>query len=641
MVFIDVRTCSAEKLIRVSCPHLQSSVKIVNPESTLKSSLDKGFMALRRILVSLILLFAFAGAAWLLQPHARPSTQTPSKPDGTGLPIQSFEFSYESESYLNPLLPGSESSQQGFSIACESKGFMHLGRSEVNAWSLLFEFTHVLCADADLMRERGLARALRYTRAYLASQEAAQRATEDPALAIARSLFLSMDMNLRKTWQGSMGDYQEQRLEGVVMPEISWTLDDNQVQWTRTFTGDLPGQKQADLVHTLRYQLAGRSEVTDPIEWGLVQLEGSEQSTSMYKKRLLARTDLKLRMQRVSRTFPDLPTLWAETPSNISAVAPQLFSAEEKSQLLQRWRQFRDGEGQQANRGSTQSNQDEYLELKQALRQDPTLADELAADLDAIDPTSSAFATLSGALIYSGETQALNAFVEKALAHKDDDAWQQRALPMIGLAPNPTGASWKYLDTMRQDSKEPSMKTAAELAMATHLKRGYQDPTFITEIQVRLQAARTETDRLHLLDVVGNSGLDQFLPIIHSWLQEASLPLRLRIAQSLRFMEDPKAETLLLEMAADQNPELAAMALQSLQQRQPSRDAIPVLLQVLTRSRDDRLRLMILENLYAARHQDAELLKKIQRIRSELTMGASLARAWDQLEKDWVDPVET
>jgi hypothetical protein len=212
---------------------------------------------------------------------------------------------------------------------------------------------------------------------------------------------------------------------------------------------------------------------------------------------------------------------------------------------------------------------------------------------------------------------------------------------MIGLAPNPTGASWKYLDTMRQDSKEPSMKTAAELAMATHLKRGYQDPTFITEIQVRLQAARTETDRLHLLDVVGNSGLDQFLPIIHSWLQEASLPLRLRIAQSLRFMEDPKAETLLLEMAADQNPELAAMALQSLQQRQPSRDAIPVLLQVLTRSRDDRLRLMILENLYAARHQDAELLKKIQRIRSELTMGASLARAWDQLEKDWVDPVET
>ncbi len=602
-------------------------------------------MALRRIIVGLGLLAIFAGAVLLLWPAQSVPKQSHESHPSTNFPVQSFSFTYTSQSYLNPTLPGSQGTGQGLTIACESKGLMHLKGTGAEPFALLFEFTDALCGGANVISERGLARTGHYTREFLTSAIAVQRATEDPALAIARSLFLHMDLGLRTGWDDKKQNqgHEERRLEGDVVPTLDWVVDQGLVQWTKKFSGVLPSENAAGgLTQTLQYHVGGRSEIQKPIEWGLVQLDGSEQSITLQKKNLVARTDIQIRLQRAAPlNKDDLRTLWVETKANIPAAAPKMLSVEEKQTLLQRWRQFRDGEGQKPARGSSESNQEEYLELKQALRQDPSLADELADDLKEMDPASSAFATLSGALIYSGEAEALNVFVTEALAHKDDAAWQQRALPMVGLAPGPTAQSWKYLDAMRQEAKQPELKVAAELGMATHLKRGYQDPAFITEIQDRMQSAQTEEARLHLLDVVGNAGLDQFFPIVSSWLPGASLPLRLRIVQALRFMQRPEAEALLLQLAADPNMDMALMALQSLRDRTVLASSIPVLLQLLTTSTDDRVRLRILEGLYDARHQDVELLKKVQRIRSGLSMGAALTAAWDQLEKDWVDPVET
>jgi hypothetical protein len=258
-----------------------------------------------------------------------------------------------------------------------------------------------------------------------------------------------------------------------------------------------------------------------------------------------------------------------------------------------------------------------------------------------MDPASSAFATLSGALIYSGEPEALNSFVKIALDHKNDAEWQNRALPMIGLAPAPTTQSWTYLETMRKQANEANLKSAAELGMGTHLKRGYLDADFVVEIQQRMENARTEEDRLHLLDVVGNAGLDQFFSLVTAWLPTASPALRLRIIQSLRFMLQPEAEKILLQIAADAEPEFALAALQSLRDRRVANASLPLLLKILGQRADDRIRLQVLENLYEARQMDADLLPKIQRIRSGLTLSAALTAAWNQIEKDWVDPVET
>jgi hypothetical protein len=194
---------------------------------------------------------------------------------------------------------------------------------------------------------------------------------------------------------------------------------------------------------------------------------------------------------------------------------------------------------------------------------------------------------------------------------------------------------------MRQQSRDPDLKTAAELGMATHLKRGYQDADFLAEIQRRMENASTEEARLHLLDLVGNAGLDEFFPIVASWLPGSTRTLRLRLGQALRFMPRPEAETLLLQLAAESDLDVALVSLQSLRDRTVTSGSIPALLQLLTRHTDDRIRLKVLENLYEARHQDADLLPKIQRLRSGLTFGPALTEAWEQLEKDWVDPVET
>lgn len=621
---------------------MQSSLKIANSEATLKSFVGKGFMTLRRILVSFGMLAALAGVALLLLPSSvKPvkSAGAAARDDG---PVQSFEFSYQSQSYLNPTLPGSGGPAQGLTIACEAQGLMHLGRPQAESLHFLFEFTVVLCGEANVMSERGLARAVHYSRDFLASKEAMQRATEDPALAIARSIFLHMDLGLKGRWSDKQRS-EELRLEGQIVPELAFVMDNGQVQWTKKFSGPMPTDGgSVGLTHSLQYQVGAHSEVSEPIEWGLLQLDGHEQSVSLQKHNLVARTDIEIRLMRKAPADPGaLRNLWADTKLNGPAAAPRILSTADKQRILERWRHFRDRDGQKPARGANEESQDEYLELKQALRNDPSLADELTGDMNDMDPASSAFATLAGALIYSGEADALNAFVRKAQEHKNEAEWQNRALPMIGLAPAPTAQSWTYLDTMRRQASEANLKSAAELGMGTHLKRGYQDADFVTEIQERMENARTEEERLHLLDVVGNAGLEQFFPLVTAWLPSASPVLRLRIVQSLRFMLRPEAEKLLLQLGAEAEPELALTALQSLRERRVSVASIPLLLQILGHRADDRIRLQVLENLYEARHLDADLLPKIQRIRAGLTLSAALTAAWNQIEKDWVDPVET
>lgn len=626
----------------VTLPHLLSSLKTANSEATLKSLVGKGFMTLRRILVSLGILILLTGAAFLLLPSRVEPLKTVEAAAREDFPAQSFEFSYDSQSYLNPTLPGTPGAGQGLTIACEARGLMHLGRPQAASLHFLFEFTVVLCGGANVMSERGLARTVHYSREFLASKDAVQRATEDPALAIARSLFLHMDLGLKARWSEERKP-DELRIEGRIAPEFAWVMDKGQVQWTKKFSGPVSGDEgPTGLSQSLQYRVGAQSEVSEPIEWGLLQLDGHEQSVSLQNQNLVARTDITIRLVRSSRVDTEaLRSLWAATEINSPAAAPRILSRADKDRILQRWRHFRDRDGQQPARGANEDSQDAYLELKKALRDEPSLADELAEDLNDMDPASSAFATLSGALIYSGEAEALNAFVRKALDHKDDLAWQNRALPMVGLAPVPTAQSWTYLETMRKQTQESNLKSAAELGMGTHLKRGFQDENFVTEIQQRLENARTEDERLHLLDVVGNAGLDQFFPLLSSWLPGASPVLRLRIVQALRFMLRPEAEKLLLQLAFDAEPELALTALQSLRERQVSGASIPLLLQILSSRSDDRIRLQTLENLYEARHLDADLLQKIQRIRSGLTLSAALTAAWNQIEKDWVDPVET
>ncbi|HET9240919.1 MAG TPA: HEAT repeat domain-containing protein [Oligoflexus sp.] len=599
-------------------------------------------MTLRRILVSLGILAALAGAALLLLPSAmKPVKSVEAKPR-EDFPARSFEFSYESQSYLNPTLPSAAGKGQGLTIACESRGLMHLGRPRAMTLHFLFEFTSVLCGGVNVMSERGLARTVHYSREFLASEDAMQRATEDPALAIARSLFLPMDLGQKSRWSDDRS-FDELRIEGRITPELAWVMDKGQVQWTKKFSGPVPGDEGArGLSQSLQYQVGARSEVSEPMEWGLLQLDGHEQSVSLQNQNLVARTDITVRLVRTSVSDARaLRDLWADTEINRPAAAPRIMSSADKDRILQRWRHFRDREGQNPARGANEESQDEYLELKKALRDEPSLADELVDDFNDMDPASSAFATLSGALIYSGEAAALNAFVRKALEHKNEMEWQSRALPMIGLAPVPTAQSWTYLETMRKQANEANLKSAAELGMGTHLKHGFQDGNFVAEIQIRMENARTQDERLHLLDVVGNAGLDQFFPLIRSWLPSASPVLRIRIVQALRFMLRPDAEMLLMQLAADAEPELALGALQSLRERQVSNASIPLLLHILSSRSDDRIRLQALENLYEARHLDADLLPKIQRIRSGLSLSAALAAAWNQIEKDWVDPVET
>jgi len=559
------------------------------------------------------------------------------------IPARSLQFEYHSLSYINPSITSGDNRGQGLTIDCQSRGSIHLATPRAHDLIFIFEFSMLVCGETNLMEERNLPLHLSYSREYLASAAAVEQALEHPGLAIARSLYFHLDTGQRERWSGNQAALvnQELRVEGEVTPVLKVKEESGVWNWQKTFAGAVPTLKNPlRLRHSLEYDVKGQSQTASPMELGLLNLQGIEKSVTMQKNQVVARTEIQIRMHRITEVDNDrLKSLLADANAPVDSARQQL-SLEEKDRLIRHWQKFRDKDGLKSVQGESVANQSIYIELKQALRRDPKIAQELAADLQGLDPGSSGFATLAGALIYSGESQALDAFVAQAELRHRDTNFQSSALPMIGLAPQPNVVSWKYLDQARRLQKSSELGVAAELGMATHLKQGYQNKgaeEFVEEISRRMLTANTEAERLHLLDLVGNAGLEKLLPLVESWLNEGSPAMRLRIAQCLRHMQDPKAEQLLLQLAAAANLELSLTALQSLRDRTPALSSLPALLDLLQRPHHDRVHLLILENLYAARALDPMLLEKIQKIMDALTLSSNLSEAWDQMEEDWAD----
>ncbi len=559
------------------------------------------------------------------------------------IPTRSLQFEYHSLSSINPALPSADQQGQGMTIDCQSHGNMHVATPHAHDLIFIFEFSMLACGETNLLEERNLPLHLSYSRDFLASAAAMEQALEHPGLAIARSLYFHQDAGQRERWSAAQAVLvnQELRVEGQATPQLKVQEDSGVWNWQKTFAGVLPsGKNPPGLQHSLDYEVKGQSQTAIPMELGLLNLQGKEKSVTMQSNRTVAKTEIQIRMHRITAVDNErLNILLADANAPVDPARPKL-SIEERDRLLRHWQKFRDKDGLKPLQGESVANQSVYIELKQALRRDPSIAQELAADLQGLDPASSGFATLAGALIYSGVSPALDAFVAQAELRHRDMNFQSRALPMIGLAPQPDLVSWKYLDQARRLQKSSQLGVAAELGMATHLKQGYQDKgaeEFVEEISQRMLAANTEAKRLHLLDLVGNAGLEKLLPLVESWLKQGTPAMRLRIAQSLRHMQDLKAEQLLLELAADTNLELSLTALQSLRDRTPSLSSLSGLLDLLERPHHDRVQLLILENLYAARSLDPMLLDKIQKIRDTLTLSPNLSEAWDQLEEDWAD----
>ncbi len=609
-------------------------------------------MALRRTLLvfGLVLLAGLLG--WQFRPgEAAGPGLKPDAAESMGHPsfaARSWSFSYHSLSYLNPVLSTAKAGDRGLTMACHAKGQLHAMAQHTADLRLIFEFSEIMCGEADILADRALSHVSAWDRDYLQSLGAVEAALQNPNLAIARSIFLAMNLDFDRDFSKIVSPIADAQLRAEGRVDVAFQSHQGTAGWlwTKSYQGPLTtALNPLGLNHHLELEVQASSQSTRPLELALNELKATEKIQSFQKKRLIARTELQIHLQHLpNMDQARLKDLLAEGTLAPSVTGQNPLTAEERARVLDHWKAFRDQEGQKPVYGESMANQEVYIELKQSLRKDPELANELAMDLKDMDPASSGFATLAGALVYSGEAEALDAFVREAEQHRDQYEWQSRALPLAGLAPKPNVSSWQYLDEARKKQQDPNLSRAAELGMATHLKQGYADKgaqVYVDELLQRMQAASSEGEQLQLLDLVGNAGLEKGLSIIETWLAHGSLALRIRISQALRNIQNPRAEQILLQLATESPAELSLAALQNLRNRTPSSAAIPILLGLLSQSPEDRVRMLCLDNLYAARLLDPELLEKVKRIRQGITLSSALRETWDQVERDWTDSTET
>jgi HEAT repeat protein len=203
-----------------------------------------------------------------------------------------------------------------------------------------------------------------------------------------------------------------------------------------------------------------------------------------------------------------------------------------------------------------------FGDLVKYLRVHPEAASDLAAMLK--DPSllrqgsdAQLFKTLVGALATSGSPEALQAL--RSAYDDPNTSIGGKATILAALtttqAPLDT-ATTEFLAKKMGSEQDASLAQAAAFALGSALQSAGNSPqatNAIAQINAAWAAAQGNiADQLNLLDVMGNSGRSEFLPLLQQIVDEkGDVNVRARALFALRFVKDPSVSTILIARLAD------------------------------------------------------------------------------------------
>jgi len=264
-----------------------------------------------------------------------------------------------------------------------------------------------------------------------------------------------------------------------------------------------------------------------------------------------------------------------------------------------------------------------YLKFKSLIYLKPESCQALGEVLSRAGPKSLTMNILPKALSTIGHPQAQAALVQAIEAHsKDKNALFTLIHPLATVA-EPTEQAEEALRRLAFKSKDPEIQAMAQLALGAQTRRiARSSPErakkivdrFIKEIK---RSSSTEMTK-QLLLALGNAGSSHALPEISELAKSPSPDLRATALRALRFIDSPRAETLLIDaLRSDHDSSVRSAAANALGYREMTEASFKVHKQIFLEDSNVTVRLKVLDNLRKAQEAFPEVRRLIKRAASE------------------------
>ncbi len=208
---------------------------------------------------------------------------------------------------------------------------------------------------------------------------------------------------------------------------------------------------------------------------------------------------------------------------------------------------------------------DAFHQLTKTLRSDASAVNAALAEVRRYPPETDQFQMIIGALSYAGSPEAQSGLI----ALFQGQALNQRGLQNILFAfammdEKATPEAKGFLSDTFARAESPEIENSAGLAMAS-TQRANPDDRTRRLIEQEWSKARTPSRKRFVLEMVGNSGDDSYLPIVREAFRSNNPFLQTAALKALRFMQSKEAVQMILsELSGNQNEQLATAAAEAL-----------------------------------------------------------------------------
>ncbi|RYX85902.1 hypothetical protein EON83_03865 [bacterium] len=263
-------------------------------------------------------------------------------------------------------------------------------------------------------------------------------------------------------------------------------------------------------------------------------------------------------------------------------------------------------------------NAELYLKFRALADLHPESCPFLGKLLAMVPASSLSFRIVGEALAAVDSTEAQDALLFAIKTRPNDEDALLRLIPFLGMENNPSPAVQQAMTELSVSSGNRLVASTAQLAlggMARSLIKS--SPTrsaqIVDKIVVQLQNAKSPAEIQQLLLTLGNTGSTRALASLQIFSQSKTIPLRATAINSLRFIESPTAENLLLTtLAQDGEADVRLEAARALGFRPMSDVSFQLQRTALDKEKNANVRLAVLNNLYVSRKRLNELKQIVE-----------------------------
>lgn len=240
--------------------------------------------------------------------------------------------------------------------------------------------------------------------------------------------------------------------------------------------------------------------------------------------------------------------------ANQTTTTPPLLNEDSRSELLRLW-----------NEAETLSRTERLVlfdRTLKAMRIEPSLASALF--FNASRPGSeSSVRNAIGLLATSGSPEAQKILRDFYQSPSTPDKQRKQILTAWTVTDSPLLPETRAL--LRAEAQTDS--ASATYALGASLQHGETDTVSEKILTALHERAVTETARINVIEAIGNSGRETFLPALQVELENPSAQVRAKAAFALRFIPGPTADKLIVEFSHDQSPQVRNAAFEAIRYR--------------------------------------------------------------------------